>query len=295
MGAILFLLLFLIVLRADRLIERGYRSLLRQQQEMAATQSHRVQSARLAAVGELVSGVAHELNNPLTGIWGKIQLMRSADVDPALENDLAVVQQETERSIRIVQNLLSFSRGSSGEKQYLSINQAVESAIELRRYELQLNNVTLDQRLQPDLPYTMVDAHQIQQVALNLIVNAEQAMVGASGGGALAVVTDTCDGMVRFSVTDSGPGIPPEAISKLFDPFFTTKDVGKGTGLGLSISFGIIRDHGGRIRAENSPAGGARFIVEIPVVSQGSQSPVARAIGSSESQQSGSSGGALGE
>ena len=221
--------------------------------------------------------------------------MRSSDGDPAFEKDLAIVQQETERSTCIVQNLLSFSRGSSGEKHYLSINQAVESAIELRRYELQLNNVTLDQQLQPDLPYAMVDAHQIQQVALNLIVNAEQAMVEASGGGALVVATDTYDGMVRLSVTDTGPGIPPDAISKLFDPFFSTKDVGKGTGLGLSISFGIIRDHGGRIRVENSPAGGARFIVEIPVVTQGSQSPGAEGIGSSESQQSGGTGRGLGD
>ena len=133
---------------------------------------------------------------------------------------------------------------------------------------MKVTNIEVVMELAPDLPKTMADVHQVQQVFVNLITNAEQAIAGAHGSGTLTLQTERTDGAIRVSVADDGPGIPPEDLKRIFDPFFTTKEVGKGTGLGLSICYGIVREHGGRIWARNNPGGGATFTVELPIVSQ---------------------------
>ena len=259
-GAFLFFTLLLIVYRADRrLVEQ------RQELEIASLQA--AQSGRLAAIGELVSGVAHELNNPLSGIAGVSRIMMERDRDPANREELSIIRRETDRSIRIVQNLLDFARPSSGDKMVrTSINEAIRVALDLRRHELEMENITLVEDLTPDIPLVLGDAHELQQVVLNLTINAEQAMTKAHGGGRLFVKSESTGDVVRVIVSDSGPGIPSESLDRLFDPFFTTKDSGEGTGLGLSISYGIIRSHSGNLRVESDPPHGATFFIELPSV-----------------------------
>jgi signal transduction histidine kinase len=270
-GVVLFALLFLIVLRADKIITRGRNRSIRQRLEIEEAQAKHTQSARLAAVGELVSGVAHELNNPLTGIWGHSQLLAAKkDLDPIIKERVDTISSEAERAVRIVKNLLSFARGGSDEKIYTAINEPIEAVFDLRKYSLMVNNIGLQTNLKPGLPMTMADPYKIQQVVLNLMVNAEQAMEEAGAGDYLRVVTESSDNMLRLIVSDNGPGIAEQDIAKLFDPFFTTKDVGKGTGLGLSICYGIVRDHGGTLSVQNESPRGAKFTIELPIVEQDS-------------------------
>lgn len=266
-GVVLFALLFLIVLRADRIITRGRIRSISQRRELQEAQAKHVQSARLAAVGELVSGVAHELNNPLTGIWGLSQLLTSKKgLDPAVKERVDTIGSEAERAVRIVKNLLSFARGGSGERTYASINEPIEAVFDLRKYSLMVNNIELQTDLEPGLPMTMADPYKIQQVTLNLMVNAEQAMEEAGVGDWIRVSTETRGDALRLVVCDNGPGVAEQDIAKLFDPFFTTKEPGKGTGLGLSVCYGIVRDHGGTLSVQNESPRGARFTVELPIV-----------------------------
>ena len=153
----------------------------------------------------------------------------------------------------------------------------------LRDYKLKLDDIRLEVHLQPDLPRTMLDASSIQQVILNLVVNAEQAMLKAHRGGRLLVSSEQVDDMIWIVVSDNGPGILKEHLSRVFDPFFTTKEVGVGTGLGLSICYGIVRDHGGRIRVSSEPTNGATFTVELPIVSAIAEPPSGREYASDES------------
>lgn len=266
-GAVLFALLFLIVFRADRMITRGRSSLLAKQRELEDAHAKQILSGRLAAVGELVSGVAHELNNPLTSIWGLSQLLISKSTDPSDQKELVTIGSEAERSVHIVQNLLAFARGGSNLKSYVAINEAVEAVVDLRGYGLRQQSVDLVVNLEPDLPMTMADPHKMQQVVLNLISNAEQAMADAKVGDRLLVKTERTGDVIRIVVADNGPGIPGEHVERIFDPFFTTKDVGKGTGLGLSICYGIVKEHGGQLRVRNGSPRGAVFIVELPIAS----------------------------
>ena len=242
-------------------------SLWKANEELKAAHSQTIESAKLAAVGQLISGVAHELNNPLTSMWGLAQLTAERDLDEPTKGEVEMILMEAERSLRIVQNLLSFARPSEGLKMDTSINNAVSDALELRRYELEVSDIELIEDLSPDLPLTYADPHGIQQVVLNLIINAEQSMLTANGGGRLLVKTEQVEDMIRLEVTDNGPGIPLENLEVIFDPFFTTKDVGKGTGLGLSICYGTIQQHGGRIRVRSELGEGATFIVELPIIS----------------------------
>jgi signal transduction histidine kinase len=269
-GVVLFALLFLIVFRADRIITRGRIRSIRQRQELQKAEAKHAQSARLATVGELVSGVAHELNNPLTGIYGLSQLLTSKrGLDPTVKEHVDTIGSEAGRAVRIVKNLLSFARGGSGERAYTSINEPIEAVFDLRKYSLMVNNIELQTDLQPGLPMTMADPYKIQQVTLNLMVNAEQAMEEAGVGDYLRVSTETSGDTLRLVVSDNGPGVAEQDIAKLFDPFFTTKEPGKGTGLGLSICYGIVRDHGGTLSVENESPHGARFTVELPIVTPG--------------------------
>ena len=278
MALVLFTLLLLIVFRADRNIGRSHRQLLKQQSELEAAHAHNVQAAKLAAVGELVAGVAHELNNPLSGIWGLARLLQDEELDARAREEVTMIHNEAERSVRIVRNLLSFARNSTDGMTYTSINDAVQAAVDIWKHQLEMSNIELVPELAPDLPNTMADAHEVQQLALNLIVNAEQAMEDAQGGGRLLVKTERAGAVIRLIVSDNGPGISKEVQEKLFDPFFTTKDVGKGTGLGLSICYGIVQSHGGTIRVESEPSYGATFVVELPIVAERAASPEGQAV-----------------
>lgn len=233
--------------------------------ELRDAQEQLIQAAKLVAIGELVSGVAHELNNPLTGIWGLSQLVAAKDLDPQLKGDLEMINAEASRAVKIVQNLLSFARKHAPEQTWASVNEAVEKTVELRAYGMKVNNIDLETDLQPDLPEARFDFNQMRQVFLNIVTNAEQEMVNHQGGGRLLVATRQVGDSIRITFTDNGGGIRPEIADKLFDPFFTTKEVGQGSGLGLSICYGIVQEHNGRIWVENRPGEGATFIVEIPI------------------------------
>ena len=234
-------------------------------QRLKTTQEQLVQAEKLSAIGELVSGVAHELNNPLTGVLGYAQLLLGREAPERVRADLAKIHREAMRCQKIVQNLLTFARKHKPEKHFVDINAIVESTLELRAYQLRVDNITVERRLDPGLPRTMADEHQIQQVLINILNNAHQAMMEAGGGGRLEIATRVEAGMLVITFQDSGPGIPEDKLGRIFDPFFTTKEIGKGTGLGLSLSYGIIHEHGGTIGARNAPGGGALFRIELPV------------------------------
>jgi len=220
---------------------------------------------RLASIGELASGIAHELNNPLTGVIGLSQLIIERDVPEDIKEDLTMVNSEAQRAAGVVKNLLTFARKHPLARQFLNVNDAINKVLELRAYEQKVNNVRVVSRMAPDLPQIMADYFQLQQVFLNIIINAEYFMIEANGKGTLTITTERVGDVIRASFADDGPGIPPENLGHLFDPFFTTKEVGKGTGLGLSISHGIVTSHGGNIYAESEPGKGATFIVELPI------------------------------
>jgi PAS domain S-box-containing protein len=225
-------------------------------------------AGRLAAVGELAAGVAHELNNPLSAVQAYGQFLSSRnDIAEDIRKDAEIIFREAQRAAKVTSNLLAFARRNIPEKSLISINDVVERSLELHSYRMQTNNIEVMREYDPELPETMADFHQLQQVFVNIINNAEQAMTDANGCGRLTVKTRKMARMIRVAFTDNGPGIIQQDLEKIFDPFFTTKTVGKGTGLGLSISFGIIQDHGGRLYARSKPSEGATFLVEIPLVS----------------------------
>ncbi len=227
-------------------------------------QERLLQSEKMASVGQLVSGVAHELNNPLTGIMGFAQLLLQQELPAQVERQVSTIFQEAERAARIVQNLLSFARRRRPDKEPVDLNELIERTLELRSYELRVHNIEIELQLAPRVRAVMADPHQIQQVLLNVIANAEQAMK-PQRGGLLTIRTADRRGWVECSIADTGPGIPAEHLLRVFDPFFTTKEPGEGTGLGLTICYGIVaEEHGGRIRAENLPAGGVGITIELP-------------------------------
>ena len=231
-------------------------------------QQQLIQSEKMAAIGQLVSGVAHEINNPLASISAFAQLLLSENrLSDQQRHSVDVVRAEAKRASRIVHNLLTFARQHKAEKVAADVNGILQDTLELRMYELTVRGIQVERELDDRTPpVTMVDVHQLQQVVLNLITNAEQAMESRPGERhRLMLRTRRLDDMIRIEVEDTGGGIPKEAMHQLFNPFFTTKPTGKGTGLGLSISLGIVSEHNGRIWAENVP-GGARFTVELPRV-----------------------------
>ncbi len=220
---------------------------------------------RMASIGQLASGIAHELNNPLTGVIGFSDLLLERDVPEDVKEDLKVINREAKRTANIVKGLLTFARKQGTAKEPVDINSAIQGVLQLRSYEQKVSNIEVNTRLPADLPEVTGNRGQLQQVFINLIINAEQAMLEARGRGTLTVVTEQVGNIVRASVADDGPGISPENMRKLFTPFFTTKEMGKGTGLGLSICQGIVTEHGGRIYAESELGQGAAFIVELPI------------------------------
>jgi two-component system NtrC family sensor kinase len=220
---------------------------------------------RLASIGELASGIAHELNNPLTSVIGFSQLLLEEDLSQNLKEDLSTIYSEAQRASAIVKNLLTFARKHAPMRQLSHVNNILEDVLKLRSYEQKVNNIELEKQFAADLPEIMVDYFQMQQVFLNLIVNAESAMLEANGRGKMVITTGRNNHTVKITIADNGPGIAKENLRRVFDPFFTTKEVGKGTGLGLSICHGIIAGHGGRIYAEGAVNEGATFVVELPL------------------------------
>jgi PAS domain S-box-containing protein len=233
--------------------------------EERARQAKLSVNERLVSVGEMAAGIAHELNNPLTSITMLSQMLVKDDMPSEDKEDLQTIHAEAKRAAAIVKNLLTFARKHAPERQPAQLNRVLEDVLKLRSYEHKVNNIQVDARLDDNLPEIKVDYSQMQQVFLNLVLNAEQAMIESHHQGRLSVTTERVNGHIKASVRDDGPGISEENKKKLFTPFFTTKEVGKGTGLGLSISYGIVTNHGGRIYAESEPGKGATFVVELPV------------------------------
>jgi two-component system NtrC family sensor kinase len=227
-----------------------------------------LQAEKMAALGQTISGVAHELNNPLATILSWAERLSEKTLDQGTRRGIDVILGEADRAARIVRNLLTFARKRQSTRTMIDINQVVLQTLALRTYEQRLTNIEVVTALASGLPPIFADAHQMQQVLLNLVINAEQAMVSAHGRGALVLRTwhDAERDVVALEVSDDGPGVPEDARSKIFDPFFTTKEVGKGTGLGLTVAYAIVQEHGGRIRVE-APPRGAAFVVELPVSS----------------------------
>jgi signal transduction histidine kinase len=220
---------------------------------------------RLASIGELSSGIAHELNNPLTSVIGFSQLLMEGDVPENIREELGTVYSEAQRAASIVKNLLTFARKHAPVKQMSQVNTVVEDVLRLRSYEQKVNNIEVETRLDANLPQIMMDHFQMQQVFLNIVVNAESAMLEANHRGKLAITSEKAGDMVKVTFADDGPGISKENLKHIFDPFFTTKEVGKGTGLGLSICHGIVIEHNGNISAASKNGQGAAFIIELPL------------------------------
>jgi len=230
------------------------------------------QESRLASIGEMASGIAHEINNPLVGVVGFSQLlMERKDLPDDVRGQLKMIYDGGQRVASIVKRLLSFTRQRKPERTYVDINQTIKATLEMVAYEMGAAGIKVVTQLAPELPGTMADAGQFQQVFLNIIINAEKEMVLAHGKGNLLVKTETIDNAIRISFKDDGPGIAKENIDRIFDPFFTTRGVGQGTGLGLSVCHGVIAEHNGRIYAESKPGKGATFIVELPVICEDRQ------------------------
>ncbi len=233
--------------------------------EQNQMQEQMILTDRLASIGQLASGIAHELNNPLTSVIGFSELLLERDLPADVKEDLETINREAKRTANVVKGLLTFVRKQGTEKAPVDINSIIQGVLQLRSYEQGVSNIKVNDRFASDLPDVVGNGAQLQQVFINIIVNAEQAMLEAHGRGSLTITTEQAGNIVRASFTDDGPGISPENIGKLFTPFFTTKEVGKGTGLGLSICHGIVAEHGGRVYAKSELGKGATFIVELPV------------------------------
>jgi two-component system NtrC family sensor kinase len=224
-----------------------------------------VQSERLAAMGAMIGGVAHELNNPLTAIMGVSELLQDTETNEGSRKQLAILQQQARRAAEIVQNLTYFSRPPAPGKSKINLVEVVERTLNLHAYSLRKNNVAVDFLKEAGVPYALGDPHQLMQVFLNLILNAEQAIRDARDKGTLRIRLGKGDNSVWVSFHDDGPGIPKENLPSIFDPFYTTKRPGRGTGLGLSICKSVMKEHNGSVEAANSPEGGAVFTVTLPV------------------------------
>jgi two-component system NtrC family sensor kinase len=223
-----------------------------------------VQSERLAAMGAMIGGVAHELNNPLTAILGVSELMQDKVTDESSLKQLGMLQQQARRAAEIVKDLTYFSRPPAPGKSGINLSEVVDRTLTLYAYSLRKNNITVDFLREPGLPYAQGDPQQLMQVFLNVIVNAEQAIREARAGGTLRIRLGKSANSVWASFQDDGTGIPPETLPLIFDPFYTTKRPGRGTGLGLSICKSVMKEHNGNVEAANAPGGGAVFTVTLP-------------------------------
>jgi signal transduction histidine kinase/ActR/RegA family two-component response regulator len=233
--------------------------------QLQETQAQLIQADKMKAMGTLLSGVAHELNNPLSTIHLSAQLLqRRSDLPEPVVERLGAIEDECERACRIVNDLLVFARRRPAERRPIDLNDVIRASLTLQARQFELSSIRVATELTP-VQAVSADAHQMQQVLINLFGNAAQAMKSAHGRGVLTVRSAMEDGQVRIVVEDDGPGIPEEHLARIFDPFFTTKGVGEGTGLGLSLSIGLVEAHEGRLTVENVPGAGARFTITLPV------------------------------
>ncbi len=243
--------------------------------EQKAMETQLIQNEKMVAVGQLVSGVAHELNNPLTSIHGLSEFLLEQAATPDREREhLKVIQEQAERASRIVRNLLTFARKGPAGMGDVDLNDIVQRTVQLMGYELKLREIQLETKLAPELPPVRGDRYELQQVVLNLLTNAVHAVTDNPEDRPRRILlnSELAGGQVVVRVADSGTGVAPEHAAQLFSPFFTTKEAGHGTGLGLSISFGIIERHGGKLSVERGGIGGAVFVIAIPVAREGSAS-----------------------
>ncbi len=222
-------------------------------------------ASRLASIGQLAAGVAHEINNPLTSIIGFSQLLARKEFTEDVKDKINIINSEAQRVARIVQGLLTFAHQDEFQRGQTDINEILAQILKLRSYAMSEHNIQITRSLDTNLPPVTGDAAQLQQVFLNIVLNAEKEMYAAHGRGHLLIKTETLFGGIRISFTDDGPGISPENMSRLFTPFFTTHEVGEGTGLGLSICHGIVTRHGGKVYAQSKFGEGATFFVDLPV------------------------------
>jgi PAS domain S-box-containing protein len=233
--------------------------------ELKRLEEQLIQAEKLAAMGQMLAGVAHELNNPLTAILGVTELLRDGQgLEESTKRQLELTHRQARRAARIVQNLLEFSRPASPQKRPVDLNSIIERTLQLHEHSLRRNNVEVDFRPQPDFPGVVADANQLIQVFLNLVTNAEQAIREVRESGRIQIRLARVGAHISTTFQDDGVGIRPESVARLFDPFYTTKRPGGGTGLGLSICLSIVREHGGTIEAEALPGGGSAFTVYLP-------------------------------
>ena len=242
-----------------------YQFFIREVTERTRLEQQLRQAEKLSALGQMISGVAHELNNPLAVIKGSLELLLSRNELTSQSRDtVEKVASETDRAARLVRNFLSFAREQPSRRAIVNLNEIVQQVVDLRRFNFDLAGVRFQIELEQNLPQVSADPDQIQQVVINLIDNAFHAMADMSGRGRLKIQTRTAAKFVRLLVEDNGSGVPEELVTKIFEPFFTTKEVGVGTGLGLSIAHTIMTDHKGRISYQRSSLGGAGFVLEFP-------------------------------
>jgi len=233
-----------------------------------------VQSERLAAMGAMIGGVAHELNNPLTSILGVSELLQDSQTTDSARKQIAILQQQARRAAEIVHNLTYFATPPTPGKTRVNLGDIVERTLNLHSYSLRKNNITVDFVRESGLPYVQGDPHQLMLIFLNLILNAEQAIREGRDRGTLRIRLGTSGQSVWASFLDDGPGIPPDILASIFDPFYTTKRPGRGTGLGLSICKSVLKEHNGTVEAANAPGGGAVFTITLPAATSfGSAEP----------------------
>jgi PAS domain S-box-containing protein len=228
------------------------------------------QSEKLAALGQFVAGIAHELNNPLQGVLGHLELLRATGAFPKqLRREVQTIYREADRAAKIVRNLLVFAGSRRAVRRPVRLNTVLQKVLALRQAACRALDIEVVRHYDEKLPRLQGDPLLIHQVFLNMVMNAEQAIAAAGRPGRIEVTTSMAESSDRVIVTlrDTGGGIPPDALTRIFEPFYTTKDVGKGTGLGLAIAYGIVQEHGGQISAANHPGGGAMFTVELPITS----------------------------
>jgi signal transduction histidine kinase/CheY-like chemotaxis protein len=256
---------------------RLYEETCKAYEDLRRTQEQLLQSEKMSAVGQLIAGVAHELNNPLTAILGYAQLLESEGLNERAQDYVGKMFKQAQRTHRVVQNLLSFARQRKPERSEVDVRKVLEETLALRDFDLKVNNIVVEKDLGPNPALVVADPHQIEQVFLNIINNAVDAVLETGRSGKLKIKVYSENGDVCAQFADDGPGIKDP--KRIFDPFYTTKNVGKGTGLGLSICYGIVKEHGGDITAHNASEGGAVIEVRLPMAAaEGAAREVAPAL-----------------